>query len=194
MRYEIQFYDYWHTGSGLSAGTRADQVVNKTPDGFPLVPGKTIKGLLRHAAEDLQALGHQNITKDFLHDIFGERHRKRNDNSNADHPDRKTTIAKSYFSNAELSPATRKALSEDKSYLYEVISSTAIDSQTGTAEHHSLRQMEVTIPLKLYGSIEFNDDLPNYTIALTACMNYVKRLGQNRSRGLGRCRIQPIDA
>ena len=194
MRYEIQFYDYWHTGSGLSAGTRADQVVNKTPDGFPLVPGKTIKGLLRHAAEDLRDFKHEGITDDFICDVFGERHRKRDEKPDADLPDRLTKIAKSYFSNAELSAATRTALRDDKDYLYDILSSTAIDPKPGTAKDHSLRQMEVSIPLKLYGSIEFNEALPDYTAALTACMNYVKRLGQNRSRGLGRCRIQPIDA
>jgi CRISPR/Cas system CSM-associated protein Csm3 (group 7 of RAMP superfamily) len=53
INYKIEFYSYWHSGSGLSIAAGADLRVNKDKDGLPFIPGKTLKGLLREAAENL---------------------------------------------------------------------------------------------------------------------------------------------
>lgn len=53
IKYQIQFHSYWHCGSGLAAGAGVDALVVKDADGLPFVPGKTIKGLLREAMEEL---------------------------------------------------------------------------------------------------------------------------------------------
>ena len=47
ITYTIEFFSYWHCGSGLSAGADVDSLVIKDAIGMPFVPGKTIKGLIR---------------------------------------------------------------------------------------------------------------------------------------------------
>jgi len=50
--------------------------------------------------------------------------------------------------------------------------------------------MEVTVPLVLFGEIM---DCPlEYKEKMTNCLKWVKRLGVNRNRGLGRCDIAII--
>ena len=56
ITYTIEFFSYWHCGSGLSAGADVDSLVIKDAKGMPFVPGKTIKGLIREAAETLTCL------------------------------------------------------------------------------------------------------------------------------------------
>jgi len=52
LKYTIQFFDYWHLGSGLSAGAKLDSTVTKDNKGIPYASGKTIKGLIREMAEE----------------------------------------------------------------------------------------------------------------------------------------------
>jgi CRISPR/Cas system CSM-associated protein Csm3 (group 7 of RAMP superfamily) len=198
LTYTLQFFDYWHTGSGLSGGTYADQVVNKTADGLPIVPGKTIKGLLRHAAEDLLSFGDPNISQETIDAIFGKSHEKRREITSQEisdeaPEDKIRTIGNCWFSSAELPTQVATKIDKKRSaQLYEVIASTKIDELTGTADDHSLRQIEVTIPLTLTGHISGLQE--NQRETLNRCLQYVKRLGQNRSRGLGRCQFKPLEA
>lgn len=202
LHYTLQFHDYWHTGSGLSGGTYADQVVNKTLDKLPLVPGKTIKGLLRHAAEDLLELGDPAVSQEMIDKLFGQRPEKRR-LSEADGksdekkppPDPNRDAGTCWFSSAELpTDIAAEIIREDaqRAELYEILASTKINEATGTAVDHSLRQMEVTIPVTLTGHIA--DVTEEQRVVLDRCLRYVKRLGQNRSRGLGRCTFKSISA
>ena len=54
IRYKIEFHTDWHCGSGLAAGADVDALVVKDQSGLPFVPGKTIKGLLREAVEEIR--------------------------------------------------------------------------------------------------------------------------------------------
>jgi len=51
LKYKIDFLDYWHLSSGLSAGAKLDSTVVKDNDSLPYVPAKTIKGLVREMVE-----------------------------------------------------------------------------------------------------------------------------------------------
>ena len=67
-----------------------------------------------------------------------------------------------------------------------IYNSTKID-ENGIAEEHSLRKIEVTVPLILFAEIS---DLPaEYSPQMEKCLKFIKRLGTNRNRGLGRCNI-----
>lgn len=181
--YKIEFFSYWHTSSGLTGSTYADLLVNKTKDGFPFLPGKTLKGLLREAAETINSFHPDLVKTAFINDVFGERR----DNDNASEKYRKP--AESFFSSGTLSKNLQKQITnEDKPYLFDVLSSTKI-GENGQAENHSLRQLEVTIPLVLYASIENFPSKENYLKQLELCMGFTKRMGLNRSRGLGRCQF-----
>lgn len=45
----VQLHGYWHCGSGHSAGTHLDALTARDRDGLPVIPGRHLKGLLRHA-------------------------------------------------------------------------------------------------------------------------------------------------
>lgn len=184
ITYQIDFFTYWHAGSGLSGSTYADSIVNRNENNLPIIPGKTIKGLLREAAENINQLNRELVSTDFIVDVFGE-------SGNIENIDYKKE-GKAFFTNVGLS----KSLSEkilDANFtddLYHVISSTKIDIN-GQAVDGSLRQLEVTIPITLYGSIEQFPDT-KYEGQLENCFKWIKQLGQNRNRGLGKCKFSIV--
>jgi len=166
MKYKVEFFDYWHLGSGMSAGAALDALVVKDEFGLPFVPGKTIKGVLK---EMLEILDKEKALK-----IFG---------------DKGENIANSYFSNALLDEETRVYLSQNRELcnkLYSKLSSTKIDKD-GIADDKSLREIEVVIPLTLYGEIETDEEE-----FIIKAMGMIKQIGLNRNRGLGRCQIGAV--
>ena len=70
IKYKIKFYSDWHCGSGLSSGADLDLLVIKDKDGLPFVPGKTIKGLLLEAVEEINELSGQKFNAD-IQEVFG---------------------------------------------------------------------------------------------------------------------------
>lgn len=182
LQYQITLHTWWHCGSGQSAGADVDLLVIKDSNGMPYVPGKTIKGLLREAAEELicwQANdeGEVEVDKDsdFIK-LFG--------NFKED----KETMrkAEAFFSNATIEPAEYNAIVARRlqHYLFSSIASTAIDKE-GIASNGTLRKIEVTAPCTLIGRIvNVPDDMKQLLIDAA---NYIKNLGSGRNRGLGRC-------
>ena len=170
MKYKVTFLDYWHIGSGISGGSRVDSTVLKDENNLPFIPGKTIKGLIREMAEEV--FGEKS---EFVIEYFG---------------DEETKIGKAYFSNCYLDENTQKGIIANKlsNNLYEIIASTKI-AENGIAEDYSLREIEVTIPLTLYGEIKNIDDKKDEFKKL---LKMVKRMGLNRNRGLGRCEIEEV--
>jgi CRISPR/Cas system CSM-associated protein Csm3 (group 7 of RAMP superfamily) len=111
--------------------------------------------------------------------------------------ERATLEAQSFFSNAYLSDYLQKVIPQEQiPFLYQVLASTKINEQ-GVAADGTLRQLEVTIPLVLLATIEQFPDKQGYEPQLNYCFQWIKRIGLNRSRGLGRCQfsiIQPSQA
>jgi CRISPR/Cas system CMR subunit Cmr4 (Cas7 group RAMP superfamily) len=97
----------------------------------------------------------------------------------------KNYLLEEKFSNLELPITTKKEIMANREFLYKKISSTAIDTKTKTAKEFTLRDIEVVIPLTLYGEV-FN--VKDKEILLKA-FKLIKRVGLNRNRGLGRCEI-----
>lgn len=179
IKYELEFFSYWHCGSGLSSGADLDLLVIKDQQGMPYVPGKTIKGLLREAMEDINQINHF-VNEDLLLKALGEPS-KRNDAS-----EDKNEKGECFFRNAELDPVLRDAIIEKKlsKHFYHSLASTEIDD-SGVAKENSLRRMEVTIPCVLTGEIL---NVPKgVEMLMINGLSFIKRLGQNRNRGLGRC-------
>ncbi len=180
IQYKITLHTYWHCGSGLAAGAQADSLVVKDNKGMPYIPGKTIKGLLRDAVDEILSFkGITGASEDYLK-TFG-------------YFDDKATEAhksESFFTNACLIEQEYKEITAHnlQQFLYKMVASTAINGETGTAREHSLRTMEVVVPCTLEGSII---DLPEGMGELMGQgMRYVKQLGSGRTRGLGRCTIE----
>lgn len=174
IRYEIKFYTYWHCGSGLAAGADVDLLPVKDRQGLPYVPGKTIKGLVRDAAETICELQGLKVDLNECFGFFDDKDGKRQ--------------GLTFFSNAVLDEPDRRYVVASKSqeYLYKSMASTAIGAD-GVAKEHSLRKMEVVVPCTLVGEIRNVPD--GCADVVRKSLGYVKRLGQSRTRGLGRCDI-----
>jgi CRISPR/Cas system CSM-associated protein Csm3 (group 7 of RAMP superfamily) len=186
LSYQIEFFSYWHASSGLTGGTYADLLVNRSREGLPYIPGRTLKGLLREAAETICALQPELISKAFVSSVFGQAP----DDKDLEE-ERPTQEAAAFFTNAYLSRHLSQEIvkQKDQAYLFAVLASTAIDGKKGVAKNGTLRQLEVSVPLTLYAAIEQFPEEPGYPEMMQHCMNWIKRMGLNRSRGLGRCQF-----
>ncbi len=179
MKYSVTFLDYWHLSSGLSAGAKLDSTVTRDENGLPYIPGKTIKGLIREMAE---------LTKnfDFVTKCFG---------SSSDEKDEfyfeEKIVGECNFSNVEIEENTKKFIIKEKlqNQLFDEIASTKID-KNGIAESGSLREIEVVVPISLFGEIK--NISPEYKQEMIKALKKVKRMGLNRNRGLGRCVIDVL--
>lgn len=182
--YEIKFLSDWHCGSGLSSGADLDLLCIKDQNGLPFIPGKTLKGLLRDAAS---IVCQDNF--DFIDKVFGKVAERKTGSE-----EKNSVKGISYFSSGELSETLQGSILKDigkKEFLFRKISSTRID-ENGKAETHSLRGIEVVVPLTLYAEItEIPDEESKEN--LIKCLKYIKRLGTNRNRGLGRCVITKVE-
>lgn len=176
LTYKITFLSDWHCGSGLSGGAEADATVIKDDRNLPYIAGKTIKGLLKEALEDMAEVNQ--CSKDDINAIFGIEAYDKNDK-------------KAFFSNATLSEDEQEDITPALSdFLYRNIASTQI-KPNGTAKENSLRVMEVCIPITLTGKITgiaFQEQID----LLDKALKWVRHLGVNRNRGLGRCKFVEI--
>ena len=182
IKYKIKFFSNWHCGSGLSAGADVDLLVIKDKNGLPFVPGKTIKGLVREAMLDIKEFEGYEGKQINIDKLLGKKNEK---------DDEEMQSGELFFYNATIPESIAEEIigADAASYLYTAISSTAIE-EDGVAKDHSLRRMEVTIPCELEGIIHGVREENEKDIE--KALKYIKRLGQNRNRGLGRCDICDI--
>lgn len=169
IKYTIKMHSWWHCGSGLAAGGDADVLTIKDADGLPFIPGKTFKGLVREAAEEISpALGYK---ADVLTEVFGQE---------------SSVGTKTFFSDAVIVDGRQKIVENALApYMFCNIASTKLEN--GVAADSSLRQIEVTVPCELEGCILSVPERAEELIENS--LRYIKRLGFNRNRGLGRCTI-----
>jgi CRISPR/Cas system CSM-associated protein Csm3 (group 7 of RAMP superfamily) len=186
IHYQIEFFSDWHLSSGLSVAGDVDTAVIKAENGLPYIPGKTLKGMLRHAADMILAYqtDYQGINADFVKKVFGL---KTDPNNPKD--DDKEAVGQCFFSDAHLSSELQNSIikAEQQPFLYRKISSTAIDAATGIAKNQTLRKMEAAVPLVLSAYIAdvAKDDEAKFNILF----QLVKRMGLQRHRGFGRCQF-----
>jgi len=57
LNYKIKILSDWHIGSGLDSATDVDALVLKDDNKLPYIPGKTIKGLIKDAVNDMIEIG-----------------------------------------------------------------------------------------------------------------------------------------
>lgn len=182
LHYELTFYDYWHLSSGLSAGARLDSSVVKDSDGLPYAPAKTLKGLVREMAE------HSGDCT-FVNSCFGGSTDEKDPCYDAKS---KNVQGVCYFSNATLKEDLKEQIVSNnlQENLYDIIASTKINEH-GVAEDKSLREIEVVIPVTLQGEIKDIPDQVSYE-KMKQALEKIKRMGLNRTRGLGRCEFKIV--
>lgn len=191
---------YWHAGTGRTSGSHVDSLVEKTASGLPLLNGRHNKGLIRDAInraddwgwfKDLSEIDTQGLSlTDWL---FGSRHHSEADDTRFD-----TSAGQLIVSNATLSANEVMTLEADielREKLYRHIFSTAIEHATGTAKEHSLRGIEVVIPLTLCADIECLDSQQADVVFqyLERAISLIDHVGGMRNRGLGRATLSLTD-
>ena len=195
--YEIQFFNEWHCGSGLAAGADLDALVIKDGQNLPFIPGKTIKGLVREAVEDYYTFNNTEISELFIkyyrnpQQIEDKFLNKKDDIGNNIDAIRFGSL---FFSNAELPDNERKEIIKQhaQDFMYTSIASTRID-ENSTASKTSLRKTEITIPCKLKFFIQSEEEISKeFLEIINKSVGLIKRIGQNRNRGLGRCQIKNV--
>jgi hypothetical protein len=173
INYTINFLSEWHAGSGLSAGAGSDAVVIRDKNNLPYLPGKTIKGLLLDVFRDFEEVQSDEV----ISKILLQFENKSGDNQ-------------FFFSNAEMLDNEKNEISKEMSHhLYRNIASTTID-ENGIAKSGSLRTIEVSVPLTLMGKID--GVIPEFESYFEKALKYLRHIGTNRNRGLGRCQIVKI--
>jgi CRISPR/Cas system CSM-associated protein Csm3 (group 7 of RAMP superfamily) len=201
MRYQltVEFQTYWHIGTGRGSGQNLDALVEKDAHGLPYIPGKTIKGLFRDAMYKLDDWTQQKHT-DLL---FGVR----TDSSEKDRTETQPGLLR--FSNVQLVEQAYLSQPENSQlvpHLFQTLASTAIDTETGSAQDKSLRMTEVVIPAQLHGEITFlppieASDFVKQQSALLAqpdkiqhllaqAASLITHIGANKNRGMGRVRLE----
>lgn len=176
IKYKVEFHTDWHCGSGLAAGADVDALAVKDKNGLPFIPGKTMKGLVREAVEEIRHLQEREVDEVFVKAFgyFDDKDQMKRGNM--------------FFANAKLNQKEYETIVSNNAarFMFRDLASTAIN-QEGIAKEHSLRKIEVVVPCTLYGEIhDVPEDLKDEIIQ---SLSFIKRLGQNRNRGLGRCTL-----
>lgn len=207
---QVDFLNYWHVGSGRGGGHFLDAVCERDDDGLPVLPGRQLKGLLRHALFRAEAWGwleglelppgpvtsHEGL-------IFGSR--SHGSGRFATWPGM-LVVDSAHLPDAERRWLALPEQSQMRGALFEALFSTAID-ELGSARRYSLRGLEVCVPLSLRSGLALEAsatedllraqqrayvDAGTGWAALQAALPLLDAFGAQRSRGLGEARVSLI--
>jgi len=183
MKAKITFkiLSFWHAGSGSGEGSHLDAVVTKTPAGLPCIPGRTVKGLFRESVLTAEECGMYN-ENGMTDRLFGK------GDSSISRFDTVPGLLR--FTGADLGEGMEQWAGSRENrgrvqHLYSVFSSTKIN-ENGLAADKSLRSIELTVPLKLCGFVQSDDESTEWMYALRTAAPLLRHLGSHRHRGLGR--------
>lgn len=197
MSYSLkaEFLTYWHIGTGRGSGQNLDALVEKDAHGLPYIPGKTIKGLFRDAFYKMDNWQETKYTDLLFGARTAEDEQARDD----------TTPGRLRFGNLNLIERDYLIQHDNQSegklipHLFQTQASTAIDEKTGSAKEKSLRMIEVVVPAKLEGDIEYlpsihdkeqQMSLEDLTKLLEQAASLITHIGANKNRGMGRVRLE----
>lgn len=197
----LQFNSDWHVGSGAGIPGSVDRQVLRDEEGFPYVPGKTLTGILRDAAEWIadtrDAAEKGDRWKRVLIGLFGEQPETHGGTSGE--PASGAAVG---IGSAELDRGLRDYLlgAEEggmnlREALFTVRPGVKIDSKTGRALEDHLYSTERVRGCVLYSPVKY----PNGALSedgkklLDDAVRAVRRLGGKRRRGGGRCRLDWCD-
>lgn len=186
---KIHFANYWHAGGGRDAGSVLDAIVHRDVHGLPVVPGRHIKGLLRDAlerAETWEWEGYSGLAAT----LFGDRSETA---SNAAPQAGCLRVSDGMLPSDVAKWLGSEAGARLRPGLHRALYATAVEHDSGVAKDHSLRGIEVTVPLDLTAVVE---EIPgrnapeNWLARLGEVLPLIDALGAYRSRGLGRVQLQ----
>lgn len=208
---EIEILSYWHPGTGRGDGAASDAVVQRTAQGLPVLPGRTVKGLLREvvmlgAAAGVVTL--PNCDEAVFGSALPDRVSSDDRISRLENQRFTTTSGALRIGNAQLGRTSqertqweRYAASEEGRELVPTlitsVSSTKL--QDGVAADHTLRTIEVFVPVTLYAPLDLDTSaLEGKADAVWRALSesvelFFRSLGSHRNRGLGRCKARIVE-
>ncbi|WP_019627861.1 RAMP superfamily CRISPR-associated protein [Thioalkalivibrio sp. AKL10] len=188
-RLTIDIRSWWHPGSGRGGGAVVDATAHRDADGLPVLPGRHIKGLLRDALECAETwgwAGHEGLAQR----LFGTR----TEDAGGQPPQpgclrvsdaRLPQDIAAYLSGHEIGRGLIPGLFHSRF-------ATAIDHDTGTALDHSLRGIEVVVPLQLEAQVQpvpGRAPQEGWDARLAEVLPLIRAVGAGRHRGLGRAEL-----
>jgi hypothetical protein len=202
---KLDLLGYWHAGTGRGDGALADAVVFRDGN-LPVVPGRTVKGLLRDAAAHAADVGvfdaHEVVR------LFGSPLESKRKNADAvgaleaearfrTEPGRLRVGTAALGASAADQRAWRTWAATPKgkalaATLVTTLSSTALED--GVAKDATLRTLEVAVPLTLYAPLELPEPEARVWKDLNVAVGlFLTELGSHRNRGLGRCQAAVVE-
>lgn len=192
----LEIHSWWHAGTGRGEGPGASAVVQRTAAGLPVLPGRTVKGLIRETISLYASLGHPpQVSPEQLVLWFGTGlPRKGGERVKTLEGARYlTSDGQLRFTNATLGRTESDRLVWERwaaanrtkvEPLYSELACTRID-ENGLAKDHTLRLVEVVVPLQLRARLSGPSDEP-WPAVIEAALPLLRAVGSHRSRGLGR--------
>jgi len=207
----VHFTQYWHAGSGRGSGYHLDALCERDTHGLPTLPGRQLKGVLRHAVRRAEAWGWleslqpppEGPLRDHETLIFGSL--SQSEHRSATQPGM-LRVASAHLPEREARWLAAPDQHAIRAELFAELFSTAINDQ-GSAQRYSLRGTEVCLPVSLQCTIALgltatHDDLRAQQVAylkggsgwaaLRAALPLIDTLGAHRSRGLGEVHLELI--
>ena len=166
-------------GSGFGS-TLIDTDTEFHSSGFPIIRARTIKGLLRESAMEINEIIE---TEQSINDIFGE--------GNRDYTEHKLRIGNAYIQGWDgIKDVIHKLNRESekiKEFYSQVIQQTSIDEKSEIAKDSSLRSYRLLKPDLIFEStIEVEDTFKPFLD--NACLN-LRYAGTRRNRGWGKISV-----
>jgi hypothetical protein len=209
VRVTFDISSYWHAGTGRGAGPELDARCCRSAAGLPTLPGRTVRGLLRDALALAVEVGEVDRAGwpegDPVRWCFGTGLEAPAVGEGT--PDRvetleearfRTQAGKLRFTSAVLGTTEVEARGWEAwasqaegvvDHLFRPFASTKI-AEDGRAAEHTLRAIEVAVPLTLHAEVSGPDGPePDWRAAITAAARFVRGLGSHRNRGLGRVQV-----
>ncbi len=190
LKITVDLKSYWHAGGGRGAGSVYDAIVHRDSDGGPVLSGRHLKGLLRDACARAEAWGWPGFEPGTTAALFGELTEQASGN-----PPQKGSLR---VSDATLPGELARWLASDEGndllpHLFRGLYSTAVEHASGTAKEHSLRGMEVAVPLTLTAVVApVTGMIPpeGWEKRLETLLCLIDSVGAHRNRGLGRVELR----
>jgi hypothetical protein len=182
LRLEIRIDGYWISSSGRGQGYLHDAETVLDVDGFPYLPGRHLRGLLREAVRLLDDWGA--VEPGALSRLFGEGGRAAAQRGGL-------TVT-----NAELAPALRGAIERPET-LFDTLSLTRMNA-AGVADTGSLRVLRVALPMTLWAELDWaaaeatvsdGEEPWDWKAVVTEALPLIRAVGAHRNRGLGRALV-----
>jgi CRISPR/Cas system CSM-associated protein Csm3 (group 7 of RAMP superfamily) len=191
---KIDLLSEWRSGTGRGRGLYLDAEARKDQLGLPMIPGKQLKGLVRHALETGAAWGHWD--SNLVERLCGASSEAAED-SRFDTDQGCLSISSARMSHewqryfSDLRERDLELSLKSSARLFVTRRQTAMNSH-GLVQEKTLRTVEVCVPMTLYARIQ-GDLTSDELKVLERALSLIRAVGAHTTRGLGRAKLSLTD-